>query len=167
MAEDKDMKEGQDHGRDAKAVDAEQATAIFGFFNEIGIIHQLSSALFKSRLPDGVTLAQFSVLNHLIRVQDGRTPLELASAFQVPKTSMTHSLAGLEARGLIEMRPNEQDRRSKTIWLTPEGRTFRDNAIQLLSTDMARLAPQLDLGAMQEAIPTLAMVRKVLDKDRE
>ncbi len=69
---------------------------IFALFNEIGIINQLAAALFESRLPPGVLVSHFSVLNHLIRVRDGATPLQLANAFQVPKTTMTHTLAGLE-----------------------------------------------------------------------
>ena len=56
----------------------------FQFFTEAGILAQLSRALFEARLPEGFTLSQFTVLNHLTRVKDGRTPLELARAFQVP-----------------------------------------------------------------------------------
>ncbi|MCY0154387.1 hypothetical protein OEG86_21580 [Hoeflea alexandrii] len=39
--------------------------ALFGFFNEIGIISQLSGHAFEKAMPEGMTLAQFSVLNHL------------------------------------------------------------------------------------------------------
>jgi hypothetical protein len=66
----------------------------FRLFNEIGIIEQLSRARFEARLPQGVTVPHFSVLNHLIRVEDGRTPLELATAFQVPKTTSATRLRG-------------------------------------------------------------------------
>lgn len=141
--------------------------AVFAFFNEVGIINQLSSAMFQKRLPDGVTVAQFSILNHLIRVEDGQTPLTLASAFQTAKTSMTHSLAGLERRGLVDLRPNPQDGRSKQVWLTKEGRAFRDAAIHALGADVARIAPQIDLAALAEATPTLMQIRKILDADRD
>ena len=154
------------NGGPPDAIPPELAT-IFGFFNEIGIINQLSSALFQKRLPDGVTVAQFSVLNHLIRVQDGQTPLKLATAFQVPKTSMTHSLAELERRGLVEMRRNPDDGRSKRVWLTEAGRTFRDKAIAALGADAARVSPKLDLVAVNAAIPVLAEVRRILDEDRD
>lgn len=36
--------------------------AVFAFFNEVGIIQQLSRALFEARLPDGLTVPHFSVL---------------------------------------------------------------------------------------------------------
>jgi hypothetical protein len=72
----------------------DNTTAFFTFFNEVGIIAQLSRAVLEAHLPDGVSASQFSILNHLIRVSDGRTPLELAKAFQVPKTTMTSTLSG-------------------------------------------------------------------------
>ena len=155
--------EDRNNGTDGE----QQLARVFEFFNEIGIINQLSTALFQKRLPDGVTVAQFSVLNHLTRVKDGQTPLKLASAFQVPKTSMTHTLAGLEKRGLVEMRKNERDGRSKTVWLTSAGRTFREMSIASLMADMARLQSQLNVPAMVKAVPTLSEVRKVLDQDRD
>ena len=52
----------------------------FRLLNEIGIIAQLSRTLLEARLPSGFVLAQFSVLNHLVRVSDGQTPLTLARA---------------------------------------------------------------------------------------
>ena len=89
----------------------EDPSRYFELFNEIGIIEQLSRADFEARLPKGVLVSHFGVLNHLIRVGDGRTPLELARAFQVPKTTMTHTLAGLEKRKWVETRPNPEDLR--------------------------------------------------------
>ena len=141
--------------------------AIFAFFNEIGIIAQLSRALFEARLPDGVTVAHFSVLNHLIRVADGQTPLQLARAFQAPKTSMTHTLSGLENRGLVEMRPNPKDGRSKQVWITDQGRAFRDEARRLLGPDIATLSDLIDPVRIAEMIPDLVHVREVLDAYRD
>lgn len=140
---------------------------LFALFNEIGIINQLASTLFESQLDDGVTLAQFSVLNHLVRVEDGRTPLQLASAFQVPKTSMTHSVAQLQRRGLVRTEANPEDGRSKRVWLTPQGRRFREDAIAALAPDFQRLAPQLPEDLVAEVLPHLAKIRKVLDRDRD
>ena len=97
----------------------------FRLFNEIGIIEQLARTAFEARLPPGFVVAQFSVLNHLVRVGDGRTPLAIARAFQVPKTSMTHTLSVLEREGLIEIRKNPGDGRSKLVYITGAGERFR------------------------------------------
>jgi len=158
------MDERDENSNDARG---QSLAELFTFFNEIGIINQLSSSLFQKRLADGVTIAQFSVLSHLCRVKDGQTPLVLASAFQVPKTSMTHTLSGLEKRGLVEVKPNKEDGRSKCIWITESGREFRDQSIAALAQDMMRLAPHLDLEEMINTIPILEKVRTVLDADRD
>ncbi len=80
----------------------------FRLFNEIGIIDQLATTFLESRLPEGLLAPHFTVLNHLVRVKDGRTPLELAMAFQVPKTTMTHQLGVLERRGLVVRGPQSR-----------------------------------------------------------
>jgi DNA-binding MarR family transcriptional regulator len=139
----------------------------FGFFTEVGILSQLSRALFEARLPPGFTLSQFTVLNHLIRVSDGRTPLELARAFQVPKTSMTHSLAVLDRHGLIEMRPNARDGRSKRVWITDKGRAFRQAAISDLGPDIGALAAAFPADQIAAVLPTLADLRRIMDAMRD
>lgn len=141
--------------------------ALFELFNEIGIIAQLSRASFEARLPKGVLLPHFSVLNHLVRVGDGPTPLHLANAFQVPKTSMTHTLASLEKAHYIVLRPHEKDGRSKRVYITEQGAAFRDHAIGLLAPDMAKMVSDLDMDAMEALIPHLRALREYLDAARD
>jgi DNA-binding MarR family transcriptional regulator len=147
--------------------DATPEEVYFALFNEIGILAQLSRTAFEARLTDGLLLPQFSVLNHLVRVRDGRTPLELARAFQVPKTSMTHSLAMLTARGLVREAANPQDGRSKRIWITPEGRSWRDAAIARLMPDLAALHAVFPADRAAAALPHLAALREVMDALRD
>ena len=139
----------------------------FRLFNEIGIIGQLSRTLLEARLPPGFVAAQFSVLNHLVRLGDGRTPLAIAQAFQVPKNSMTHSLAVLEREGLIEMRPNPQDGRSKLVFITEAGRQFRQATIDALAPDLARIATAFPPDRLTRLLPDLEALRKFLDADRD
>lgn len=138
----------------------------FALLNEIGIIAQLSRALFEARLPRGVGVPQFSVVNHLVRLGDGKTPLELARAFQVPKTTMTHTVQTLEALGHVRIAPNPRDRRSKCVWLTAEGRAFRDAAIRSLAPDLAEMAEALDGERLAALLPELRRIRVYLDENR-
>lgn len=140
---------------------------LFTLFNEVGILAQLSRALFEARLPDGFNLPQFAVLNHLVRVKDGQTPLALARAFQVPKTSMTHSLAVLERHGLVEMRPNARDGRSKCVFITDAGRGFRQAAIDGLTPDMAAIADRFPVERLGSVLPVLSDLRRVMDAMRD
>ena len=137
------------------------------FFLEVGILSQLSRAMFDLRLPPGIAVAQFSVLNHLVRVRDGRTPLDLARAFQVPKTSMTHSLAVLERHGLIRLAPNPADGRSKCAFITAEGRTFRQAALEALAPDMRALAARFPAARLAGVLPTLTELRRIMDALRD
>lgn len=148
-------------------MDSDDRHHYFAFFNEIGIIAQLSRALMEARLPDGLILPHFSVINHLVRVGDGATPQKLARAFQVPNTTMTHTLAGLESRGYIEMRRNPRDGRSKCVWLTAAGKRFREQAIAALEPDLAVLAKQIKKTEIGQIAERLSEIRKILDAYRD
>ncbi len=139
---------------------------IFEFFNEIGIISQLSSALFSRTLPGGLHVAHFSILNHMVRLGDGRTPVQLANAFQLTKATMTHSLGVLEKSGFIRVQPNPDDGRSKLVFLTPEGRAFREEAIKSVGPAFAPITSRLDPDFLTSLIPHLRKVRQVLDEGR-
>ncbi|MGI1663776.1 MarR family winged helix-turn-helix transcriptional regulator [Palleronia sp. KMU-117] len=142
-------------------------TAIyFALFNEIAIIAQLSGSLFERRLPEGFLVSHFAVLNHLVRLGDGRTPLQIARAFQVPKTTMTHTLQGLEKAGLVAVVPNPKDGRSKCVMLTDAGRAFRDQAITDLGPDIARIAAVIAPGRVADVLPLLGDLRAYLDGER-
>ena len=138
----------------------------FGVFNEIGIIDQLARALLEAQLPKGLIAPHFGVLNHLVRLEDGRTPVELARAFQVPKTTMTHTLAGLVKHGLVDIRPNPNDGRSKCVWLTDAGRELRENLIIRLAKENAGLVAGFDTDKLRTILPILAELRAYLDHHR-
>ena len=146
--------------------DRQAAATFFGVFLEVGIIGQLSRAMLESHLPDGLIAPHFGVLNHLIRVEDGRTPMELARAFQVPKTSMTHTVGGLQKLGLVDVRPNPNDGRSKCVWITGKGRELRNGLIEGMGPEMERLASGFDVAKLGSIIPVLTELRIFLDEYR-
>ena len=139
----------------------------FEVFNEIGITEQLSRAILEARLPHGLIAPHFTVLYHFSRVRDGQTPMAMARAFQVPKTSLTHTLRGLEERGLITLRPNPEDGRSKCVWLTEEGRMMRQEVIASLGPDFARMAAEFDMHKLAAIKPVLTELRIYLDRARD
>jgi DNA-binding MarR family transcriptional regulator len=146
----------------------ENDTAVlFAFFNEVAIVAQLSGSLFERRLPYGFLVSHFGVLNHLVRFGDGKTPLALARAFQVPKTTMTHTLAGLEKAGLVRFAPNPKDGRSKCVTLSEAGRAFRDEAIVRLGPDLQAIARDIPPARLAAVLPLLAELRGWLDRERD
>ncbi len=138
----------------------------FNFFNEIAILGQLSGRLLEQKLPDGFLVSHFAVLNHLVRRGDKCTPLALARAFQVPKTTMTHTLAGLEKAGLVLLTPNPKDGRSKCVILTDEGRKFRDDAITRLTPHFTTMAKEINIENIAKILPILQEMREYLDEKR-
>ena len=141
--------------------------ALFEVFKEIGIIEQLSRAQLEARLPDGLIAPHFAVLNHLFNRGDGAVPIDMARAFQVPKTSMTHTLKGLAAKGYVELRDNPKDGRSKTVWLTGKGRALREGVIASLEPAFMELLQDIDYGAVIDLLPTLVRLREVMDAARD
>jgi len=134
---------------------------------EVGIINQIGTAFLQARLPHGLLVSHFGVVSHLTRVNDGETPLALARAFQVPKTTMTHTLAGLEKHGLVEIRPNPEDKRSKCVWLTQAGRKFRIDALNALAPVLTEISRRFPLEKVERMLPDLAEFRAVIDRLRD
>lgn len=139
---------------------------IFRFFNEIHIIAQLSGNALGKAMPDGMTLPQFSVLNHLVRLGGNRTPLSIASAMQVSKGTMTNTLRHLEKSGSIIIRPDNADGRSKRIDVTEGGRIAHGRALANMVPALARMSETFADKQLASALPLLEEIRHVLDDMR-
>lgn len=138
----------------------------FRIMNEIGIIDQLGTTMFERAMPYGLTLPQFVVLNHFVRIGGDRSPVELAHALQVTKATMTSTLQRLEAKGFISSTPDLTDGRSKRISITAEGRAARDQSIKAIEHDLAAMEAALGTTEMQSALPFLVTLRTFLDRRR-
>lgn len=152
---------------DTKTPPPDAGGAIFSLLNEVGIIAQLSRAQLEQNSPDNLTMPQFAVLNHLSRRGETPSPMTLATAFQVPKTSMTHTLASLEKRGLIEMHPNPEDGRSKLVQITNAGTSSLQRTQAAISGDLLRLADDIGADKLKTALPILQEIRVWMDRDRD
>lgn len=140
--------------------------AIFAFFTEVGIIEQLARTAFTRQLPDGLQMAHFALLNHMVRLGDGWTPVRLARAFQITKGAISNSIARLEARGLIRTEPDVTDRRSKRVFITEAGRGAWRDCVAALMPGLARIKDELGSQPFEQALPALQSVRAWLDADR-
>ena len=138
----------------------------FDFFVEIAVIDQLVGTQMARVLPDGVSMASFSLLNHLLSKGGADSPVRLAQALQVTKGAITAMLKRLEARGLVVLSADPRDGRGKIVSLTPDGLRVRNEAVAaldpLLATFLAAF-PEPDLAA---ALPLLKRVRLYLNRRR-
>ncbi|MEQ8312989.1 MAG: MarR family winged helix-turn-helix transcriptional regulator [Gammaproteobacteria bacterium] len=142
------------------------AGILFTFFNEIGIISQLSGKLFESQLPDGLTSSQFGVLNWFHRVDDEATPKRLAVAFQVTGGAMTNTLKRLQSKGLIKVVPDPNSGRQKKVTITAKGRMMRDKAIAAAAPLFEEFAREFPVGQLEAQLSTLREIRQYLDEYR-
>ena len=140
----------------------------FEFFNEIGIIDQLVSTMLTNALPHGITKAQFSVLKHFVRLDIvEQSPADLASAFQVRRPTMTSTLARMESAGLVVIRDDPRDGRSKLVSITAIGRDMREKCILALATMTPIIEAVIANSEMQALLPKLRELRMGLDKLRD
>ncbi|SDR32674.1 MarR family transcriptional regulator [Pseudovibrio sp. Tun.PSC04-5.I4] len=139
----------------------------FSMFVEVGIINQIGTAFLEARLPKGLLASHFGVVSHLTRGYDGATPLELARAFQVAKTTMTHTLTGLEKHGFVELRRHPKDGRSKQVWLTSAGRQFCKEAVEKMAPLFQKMADRFPPDQVAAVLPSLMEFRAVIDQLRD
>lgn len=145
----------------------QEGQILFELLNEVGIINQLASAAFNKRMPHGLHVSQFSVVNHLIRTGDGSSPVQIANAMQVTKATMTHTLGILESLNFIRHEPNPNDKRSKLVFVTKKGREFQAKAITAIAPALGALIQLCDMEALANILPELRELRKILDDNRD
>lgn len=140
----------------------------FEVFNEIGIIDQLASTLFMRALPKGMSIAQFTVLNHFSRLNiEEKSPAALASAFQLTRATMTSTLGRLERAGLIAVRSDPRDGRSKLVSVTNAGRSMRERCIQSIAPLVPIVEGIIPNSHMATVLPLLRQMRVALDGMRD
>ena len=145
----------------------DQLQDVFAFFNEIGIIAQLSSNQMERAMPHGLTMAQFGVLNWFSRVDDEATPGRLAAAFQVSKGAMTNTLGKLQEKGFVTVSPDPQSGRRKIVRRTSAGQRAREAALASTMPVLETFADALGHDRLRRHRPFLSKVRAYLDSARE
>ena len=139
---------------------------VFRFFNEVGIIEQLARTRFERVLPAGLSIAQFSVLNHFVRLGGEPSLVALARAFQVSKPAMGKLVRKLAEQGLVDVRGDPDDARGKRVTITAAGVSMRHAAVAALAPEAARLGAALGDDTFERLLPALQRVRQWLDTNR-
>jgi DNA-binding MarR family transcriptional regulator len=138
------------------------AVALFG---ELFMADQLARNRISKVLPKGMELSHFSVLNHLARVGDERSPAQLAKAFHVTRGAMTNTLARLEWAGHIHIRPDWDDARRKFVSISPSGRAARDAAVHAVAPLIGEVVESLGAERVRSVLPVLRELRARLEGD--
>ncbi|MBB2188013.1 MarR family transcriptional regulator [Gluconacetobacter liquefaciens] len=84
-------------------------------------------AVWRTRLerdlkPVGMTVAGFRPMVYLMMMPDGTSQRDLAAALDTDTSALVRVLDLLEEAGLVERRPDADDRRANNLFITEEGR---------------------------------------------
>ena len=126
---------------------------------------QLARNRLARALPKGMELSHFSVLNHLARLGDERSPTQLAKIFHVTRGAMTNTLNRLEWAGHVHIRPDWEDARKKLVSISPSGRAACNAAIAAIAPMLAEAVQRIGEEKVRAALPVLREVRLRLSED--
>ncbi|MEQ3625569.1 MAG: MarR family transcriptional regulator [Celeribacter sp.] len=131
-------------------------------FSEIFTADQLARNRLSRALPRGMELSHFSVLNHLARLSEERTPAQLARSFHLTRGAMSNTLAKLEWAGHVHIRPDWDDARRKFVSISPAGRSARDAAIAAITPIITEVVNDIGPARVRAALPVLRELRERL-----
>lgn len=103
-----------------RAIPGDKAPSSLAFLlSQVGL-H--AARRFAERMEEiDLTPSLFRVLN-LVDAAEGRSQQAIGQAIQVPASRMVALVDELERRGLVERRPDPEDRRVRALFLTGKGR---------------------------------------------
>ncbi|SHL52622.1 DNA-binding transcriptional regulator, MarR family [Roseovarius litoreus] len=134
-------------------------------FSEILTNDQLIRNRLSRVLPKGMEISHFSVLNHLARISDERSPAQLAKSFHVTRGAMTNTLNKLEWAGYVHIRPDWDDARRKMVSISPAGRQAREAAIAAITPMITEMVGELGEAKVRATLPVLRELRAKLESD--
>jgi DNA-binding MarR family transcriptional regulator len=107
----------------------------------------------------------FIVLNHFVRLDEETSPSLVARAIGAAKGAMPDTMARLEHKDYIAIRPDPDDGRGKLAMITPAGRAVRQRAVVRLGQALALLAATLPAD-LDTALGLLRDMGSRLDQNR-
>ncbi|MCK0140190.1 MarR family transcriptional regulator [Aliiroseovarius sp. F47248L] len=137
-------------------------TLSVALFSEMFMADQLARNRLSKALPKGMELSHFSVLNHLARLNEEKSPAQLAKAFHVTRGAMTNTLNKLEWAGHVHIRPDWDDARRKFVTISPSGRAARDAALHAITPIIGNMVTKIGTDRVRNALPVLREMRQLL-----
>ncbi|MEO1138760.1 MAG: MarR family transcriptional regulator [Pseudomonadota bacterium] len=134
-------------------------------FSEVLTNEQLIRSRLSRVLPKGMEISHFSVLNHLARAGDERSPAQLARNFHVTRGAMTNTLSKLEWAGYVHIRPDWDDARRKMVSISPAGMRARDAAFSAILPLITEVVGELGEAKVRATLPVLRELRARLEPD--
>jgi len=133
---------------------------------EVLILAHLIENELKQLLPDGMTVEQYSIINHLLRVGRNETVSQLAHAHQVTQPTMSSNVRRLEDNGMVELVGDPADRRIRYVALTDKARDVRSDVTSRVAPAFSEILSVLKFEEWVQLEKLLYRVRVDLDSKR-
>lgn len=135
-------------------------------FSEITAIDHLFKSILNKKLPDGMEISHFSILNYLSNVDEEKTPAQIAKTFNLTKGAITNTLHKLFQVGYIHIRPDWNDGRKKFINISQTGIKARDQALNNILPLLDEIIDIVNPEKVALILPTLREIRILLNKNK-
>lgn len=127
--------------------------------------HQISAAVFEDACRElALTPAQFGVLT-VLQAHPGLGQSSLARALGFDKVTVLRVLRGLQARGLVERVPAEDNRRNISVTLTGQGAELLQQAQKPAEKAYKRLMAPLDKDQQEQLLELLQLLTGELEDE--
>lgn len=123
----------------------------------------LCERTFAARLPEGITVAQYSVLRVISEAKCTVTITNLANLMTVSQPTMSSTVRKLEVKGLVDIRPTPKDGRAKHVVLTEAGRNTRRACDQSVTPVVDIISAAISPEQWDSVIPFLDKLNEALD----
>jgi len=100
---------------------------------------------------------EFAVMRS-VSAAEGQTQQAIGDRLGIPASRMVAFVDALEARGLLERRPNPHDRRARALYVTPAGRELLERALALAVGLEAHMCDGLSAAQREQLIELLQLV---------
>lgn len=86
-----------------------------------------------------LTAAQGRLMGYLAMRETPPCPRDIEEEFQLSHPTVSGLLSRLEKKGFISFRPDEDDRRSKRIYISPKGRACNETMYRILQENEVKM----------------------------
>jgi DNA-binding MarR family transcriptional regulator len=118
-----------------------------------------SSKCFAEELkPLGIHPGEFALMR-FVAASEGQSQQTLAERIGIPPSRMVVKVDALEEAGLVERRPDPDDRRIRALHLTRKGKALLERAGKIAVDYELRLCSELDPGERERLVELLQKVQ--------
>lgn len=126
-------------------------------FNLSSVGYVVSRRFRETLAPLELEPREFSLLR-AIAAEEGQSQQALGDRLLIPASRMVAFVDALEQRGLLERRPNPEDRRARALYLTQTGRDLLGEAFSLALAFERQLCSDLDETEREQLVSLLQRV---------